>query len=248
MLHILICEDDPRHRARVEAVVNKQLETEDCEMELALSTDCPARALDYLEAHPDTNGLYFLDIDLGHGKMTGIELGAKIREINPTATIVFITTLEESQSLVFKHKIEAMDFIVKDGSEDVEERAAECMSLAYKRYLDTKTAKHKYFKVKAGERYWNVPYEDILFFETDTEVRNRMVLYTKNDILRFYGYPSKVEKLDPMFFRCNKGFVVNVQNVRTLNTATQEIEMINGEMIPVTVRKMSELKALMGQL
>jgi len=94
----------------MESIVRKHIATEDVEMELVLSPACPADVLGYVGKHPDTNGLYFLDIGLQH-EMNGIKLATKNREIDTNATIVFVTTHEELSHLVFRYKIEALDYI-----------------------------------------------------------------------------------------------------------------------------------------
>lgn len=246
MLHVLICEDDPQQRAHMESIVRRHITTEDVDMELVLSAGCPTDVLGYLEEHPDTNGFYFLDVDLQH-EINGIELGAKIREIDTQATIVFITTHEEQQYLVFTHKIEAMDYIIKDRPEDVEKRAMECMLVAYKRYLDTKAHHRKYYQVKAGEEFWSIPYDEILFFETDPAVRHKIILHMENDQIKFRSLISEVSTIDTMFYRCHKSFVVNIENIKNVNTSAQEIEMIDGQTVPVTARKLPELLRMMGK-
>jgi len=247
MLHVLICEDDPQHREHMESIVIRHITTEDVEMELVLSAGCPTDVLDHLEEHPDTNGLYFLDVDLQHD-MSGIELATKIKEIDASAIIVFVTTHEELSYLVFRYRIEALDYIIKDRPEDVETRAAECMLAAYKRYLDTRASdsKHKYYHVKAGDQIWNIPYDEILFFETDPTVRHKMILHMENSRIKFRGFISEVAKIGPEFYRCHKSFVVNIKNIRYVDRHTEEIEMKNGNRVPITVRKIPELLRMIG--
>ena len=38
------------------------------------------------------------------------------------------------------------------------------------------------------------------------------------------------------FIRCHKSYVINTQNVRTINKKTREITLANGEVIPASVR------------
>ncbi|MCL2588088.1 MAG: LytTR family DNA-binding domain-containing protein [Oscillospiraceae bacterium] len=245
MLHVLICEDDPTHRAQMESIVHKHITTEDCEMELVLSAGGPISILDYLEAHPDTNGLYFLDVVLQYDEMNGIELAAKIREIDARATIVFVTTHEELSYLVFKYKIEAMDYIIKDRPEDMEARAIECMLLAYKRYLADKTTTRNYYQVKTGDQVLNIPYDEILFFETHPAMRNKMVLHMDDRHVEFRGHISALANIDPAFYRCHQSFVVNTKQIKCIDKGGKEIEMNNGARVPVASRKISELLKLM---
>jgi len=246
MLHVLICEDNPIHRTQIESIVHKHIAAEDCEMELVLSIACPSSMLYYLETHPDINGLYFLDVDLQHDEMNGIELAAKIRDIDPSATIVFVTTHEELSYLVFKHKVEAMDYIIKDRPADMEERAIECMLLAYKRYLESKTTIRKYYQVKTSNQVLNIPCDEILFFESHPAMRNKVVLHMDDRLVEFRGGISDLAKVDPAFYRCHQSFVVNTKQIKSLDKGGKEAEMNNGARVPVASRKISELLQLIG--
>ena len=77
MLNIIICEDDLRQREQVESIVKTYIATQQCDITLALSTANPTEVLNHMRSHPDKQKLYFLDVDLGHELLSGIELGAK---------------------------------------------------------------------------------------------------------------------------------------------------------------------------
>jgi len=246
MLHILICDDDPKQRARIEGIVRKHLISDDSALELAPSADNPSALLDYLKTHRVQSGLYFLDVDL-QSDLHGFELAAEIRKLDVSATIVFITAFSERIQEVFQYRVEAMDYISKSNSiEEIEKRVQECIQLAYARYLKGKHSNSKFFPVKAGDQTLNIPYEEILFFETSTEFRHRILLHRKVDSTEFYGKISDIEKLGPPFFRCHHSFVVNVKHVRRVDKTNREAEMSDGETIPVSVRKMTALLQYMG--
>jgi len=241
MMRIVICEDNQRERIDMEQTVNKYILTKDCDMELALSASGPIEVLDYLDEHPITSGLYFLDIDLRH-EMNGIELAAKIRKTDISATIVFITTHEELMFMVFTYKVEAMDYITKDRpAEEVKTRTVECMQLAYQRYLDGKHSKTKYFPVKVGGQILNIPHDEILLFETHPQIRKRMLLYTEKGKIDFRGIISEIEKLVPDFYRCHKSFIVNPSKIVILDKAKSKAELVNGQLVFVAAKKVSEL-------
>ena len=113
MLEIFICEDNLAQRAYLEQLIQQAIVLNDWEMMLRLSTESPLEILAYLEKHPQTQGIYFLDVDL-NTKMNGIQLGAEIRNRNPHGKIIFITAHNELLPLTFQYKVEAMDYIAKD--------------------------------------------------------------------------------------------------------------------------------------
>jgi DNA-binding LytR/AlgR family response regulator len=75
VLGVFICEDNEVQRKQVTSFIRKYLLIEELDMAIKVSTGDPEEILDYLEQHPDSRGIYFLDVDL-KCEMNGIELGA----------------------------------------------------------------------------------------------------------------------------------------------------------------------------
>ena len=246
-MHVLICEDDPGHRTHIETIVSRHIATEDVEMELILSTGNPMDVLDYLKVHPDKRGLYFLDIDLQHNEIDGMKLAIAIRKTDPFAKIVFITTHSELAYLTYQHKLRAMNFIVKERPEDVETRTIECLLAAYKRYLEEKSEQMRYFKIDANGEVWSIPHDDILFFETNSKVRHRIILHTEDSKLDFRGVLSEIEQQVPELYRCHKSYLLNISKIAYVDKMTREAVMENGERVHIAEKKMAELGRLIGE-
>jgi len=242
MMQILICEDDTRQREYMEIVVKR-----DRDVALALSTSDPAYVLEYVQAHPGEGRLYFLDIDLQHDQMNGIELGVKIREIDQMAKIVFVTTHAELAHLTFKHKISALDYIVKDNPKDMEARIHECIDVARERFLLEKQEQMKYFKVDAGGEVWSIAYDEILFFETHMNIRHRVILHTENGKIDFRGFIGEIEKIMPEFYRSHKSYLLNISKINYIDKLTKEAVMPNGKRALVAQKKMAELVRVIGE-
>ena len=247
MLRVLICEDNQTCRTFVENIVNEYIITKDCDMKLALSTGSPTEILAHLEVSQVKGGLYILDVDL-RAQINGIELGAKIREQDISATIIFITTHSELAPLVFRHKVEAMDYIIKDETdEEVKARTRECMQSAYERYLAGRSPKGKIFTIKIGDQRLNFPQEDILYFETDPSpsASKKIIIRTQTGKTEFRGALNELEKIGTEFYRCHASIVVNVNKIKCVNSTAREVEMLNGDYLPVSRRLMPGLLKLM---
>jgi len=241
MLNILICEDNTAQRTRMERIVSKYILSGDFEMSLALSIENPDTLLSYVEAHRISSGLYILDIDLQY-YINGIELAAKIRELDVSATIVFITTHSEMVHYAFKLKVEAMVYILKDNTpEEIEQRVIECIQTAYERFLNGKHAERKYFTIKIGSQHLYIPYEDILYFESSVDNRNKIVLHKVNGMLEFRGTIGSISHLELPFCKCHQSFIININHVKRLDTILREVEMADGTVIAIAKRKVSEV-------
>ena len=246
MMHIVICEDDLRQRTHIESIVVKHIATENVEIELILSSGDPTEVLAYLQAHPDKRGLFFLDIDLQHSEMDGMKLATIIRETDPYAKIVFVTTHSELAHLTYEHKLQAMDYIIKESSDDVETRTIQCVLSAYERYLTEKSELIRYFKVDANGEVWSIPHDDILFFETNSKVRHKIILHTEDSKLDFRGVLNEIEQQIPNLYRCHKSYLLNLEKIAKIDKVTREAVMVNGGRVHIAEKKMAELGRMIG--
>jgi len=241
MLHVFICEDNDVHRTKLETVINRHLLLNDFDMRLALSTSNPTDLLDHINTNTDISGLYFLDVDL-QTDINGIELAVAIRKIDISATIVFITTLSEMTHLVFKHKIEAMDYIPKDvPATEAEKRISECIQVAYQRFLDGKHSNIKHFTIKIGDQVLNTPHHDILYFESSVNQRHKLLLHTTDSILEFRGHINDVAKLGSPFVMCHQSYVINLDKIRQIDKINRLLVMSNGDTITISRRRITEI-------
>jgi len=245
MLHIFICEDDLQQRKWMEKICRDYIAVTDFDIALALSTDNPTHLLDYLEANPNTDGLYFLDIDLQH-EINGIVLASKIRGIDMYGTIVFATASAELAPITFRYKVEALDYIIKDKQEHFAEKIRECIELSNQRYNQRISAQKRHCQIKTGDEILNIPLEDIMFFESH-HISHKLILHTKNSRIEFYASLGKIAEISSDFYRCHQSFVVNVKNIKRIDKAKKEIEMVNGATILLATKKMTRLLELMNQ-
>jgi len=248
MLNIFICEDDQMQREMLERIVNRIVMEEEYDISFAVSVDSPTTLLDYLEKNTIKGALYFLDVDL-QSEMNGIELGAKIREMDLSAVIAFITTHSEMLPLVFTHKVQALDYIIKDDPKKIDQGVRECIQLAYQRYLASKSpSQSKQFVVNTGSIIWNIPYDEILYFETNLSMSHRIIMHTEDGTIDFNGTLSEVVESAPEFFTCHRSFVVNPRKIKCVQKTKSKkcIELLNGETIPVARSRISELMGILS--
>jgi len=240
MLHVFICKDDQEQRERLEEVINNYIFIEELAMKVILSTGNPQNILDYLEAHPETVGLYFLDIELQH-EMTGIMLGRKIRERDFSGKIVFITIHGELMYLTFFYQLEAMDYIVKGQDfEDIKRRVLSCIQTAYRRCLTERKSLERFFKVKIGSTTKMLSFDEIMFFTTSNKP-HKLTLHLRNSQLGFVSSMKEIEDYSHEFVRIHTSYIVNANNIDTIDRHKRELVMKNGEKCLISVRGLKEL-------
>lgn len=240
MLSIFICEDDPIQRSKIETIIRNYIMIDELDMELTLSSSNPYDLITYLETHSNVRGVYFLDVDLG-SDINGIQLGSYIREKDLDGKIIFITTHSELLVLTFTYQVEAMDYILKDDTDAIQKRIYAALKQAQKHYHIENRQEKKRIKLKIGNQVRVFPLEDVLFIET-SPMPHKLILHLTNSSLDFYGKINEIEILSPVMFRVHKSYVVNTENIKSIDKTNREIIMINGETCLLSIRQLKKLE------
>jgi len=246
MLSIFICEDDLGQKKQLEKIIENYVLIEELDMHLALSTDNPYTLLDHLQEQEMANGLYFLDIDLGH-EMNGIALAVEIKNLDPSGKIVFTTGRAELAPLTFKHKIEALDYIVKRTDlEAMKKDVLKCVQVAYDRQIATQKSSSDYFTFEDGGKISVVPLEEIMFIQT-TSLEKRLEIHLENGRTQFKGRLKEIEQRHPVFIRVHHNILANQNNIASFNRKEMIITFTNDETCSISVRKASVLKQILTE-
>jgi len=244
MLKIYICEDIKEQRDQFLKDIKDIIALEDLDMKIEISSEDPYEVLEHVKNIKET-GLYFLDINL-KTNIDGVVLAKEIRKYDPRGFIVFITTHTELTLLTFEHQVEALDYIIKDtiNMGNNKEKFHKCILNAYEKYSNSITQNKRLFNLKIGEKVMNIECDKILFFETSQKT-SKVKLHLSNGILEFHASMKDVEKqLDENFYRCHNSYIVNVENIDSINTKEQIALMKNGSECLISRRPLKGLLKL----
>lgn len=236
MLHIFVCEDDDAQRRNVVQTIHNTVMMEELDMQLVLDTADPYELLEVVKTSRNT-GIYFLDIDL-NCDMNGMKLAQQIRKFDPRCFIIFITAHSELSYMTFQYRVEAMDFVLKDNPVEAKVKIRECLLHAWERHTSQTNKVHKTYTIEIGERKISVDYQDILFFETSSNI-HKVVLHAKDRQIEFSGTMKDLENtLDDSFVRCHRSFIANRNNIKEVDTKNRIIYFVNGESCLMSTRMM----------
>ena len=239
MLNIFVCEDDSAQRKNVVQIIKNTILIEELDMRLVLDTSNPYELLETVRTSQNT-GIYFLDIDL-KCDMNGMKLAQQIRMFDPRGFIIFVTSHSELSYMTFQYRVEAMDFVLKDNPAEAKVKIRECLLNALERYTLQTNKTHKVYTIEIGERKITVDYNDILFFETSSNI-HKVILHAKDRQIEFSGSIKELEKtLDDNFVRCHRSFLVNKNNIQEVDTKNRIIYFANGETCLMSLRMMKEV-------
>lgn len=239
MMKVFICEDNRVQKEKLENIIKNIIIIENYDMNLQLSTDDPFEIINYLKSN-NTSGLYFLDVDL-HSDINGIQLAEKIRDYDPRGFIVFITTHAEMSYLTFLYKVEAMDYIIKDNYNNIQQRINECIKNAHNKYSSKLSDLQKTFSIKVADKIINVALNEIIFFETSSII-HKVILHCESRQIEFYSKMKEIEdKLPDNFFRCHNSFIINKDKIKEIDKKNRIAYMIDDEECLISTRGIKNL-------
>lgn len=182
--------------------------------------------------------LILLDIEMPN--LNGIELAKKIRKNNTKVVIAFITGYQKYISE--SYKIHPFDYLLKP----INQRIINDFFDEYFMYHIDKNIKKNLLSFNTTRGTIGIERNNIIFFEyidTSSEYLNRSTkIVTKQGIYIMKEQIGIVFKsLDNFVFsQPHRSFIVNLENIKSFNN--NEIVMINGQIIPISQRKIKILK------
>lgn len=210
------------------------------------------KALDY--------SVIFVDIQMP--EMTGLELGAIIKEMDNPPALVFVTAFENYAVQAFD--VDAVDYVLKPFSDQRVQQAVEKIKKYFSSDKKEKNAKNK----KAGSnqetierKIQRIPVEkqgktllvsekDIVYAYTDSEY---VCIKTEssNLVTRFTLKDLENRLCDHKFFRTHRCFLVNLDYVREIipffnGTYNLRVNDNENSEVPVSRTQAKKLKKILG--
>lgn len=218
-MKIFICEDENEVLKRIERVIKNYIMINDLSIEIITSSTNPLNILEELSKHGIANS-YFLDIDLGENAMTGIDLGKKIRDIDPFAKLIYITSFDNMQVRILNEMIAPLAYIIKNSS-DMDENIRKVLAKAYEQYIKSTRLNSNIGKVpiKVGLKQEFYDISELLYFEALEGHKIRLNLVNDKEIT-FFGKISNLEILHPSIYICHRSYAINLENIDKLDSET----------------------------
>lgn len=219
MLQIAVCDNEKTMVEYLKQLIQRRLADEkDYRIEIFSSGQ------ELLEEGKDFD-IFFLDIDLKD--MSGLDMARSLRQ-ESEAVIVFVTARKEYAFEAFD--VQAFQYLLKPIDEDkffkvLDMAIAECRP----------SRRSEPLVVRVNGIYRNIPRENILYVENEAR---KVVLHLKDEQISYYAKMSELEEiLGKQFFRCHRGYLVNLNAVKGYDTGN--IQLKNGETILMAKQKYS---------
>lgn len=198
---IAIVEDSPPEVEKLKEYIARYSEENKIELKV---THFESGIL-FLEKYNPVYDIILLDIGLP--EMNGMETAERLREIDKSTTIIFVTNM--AQFAVRGYEVDAFDFVVKPVSYSN-------FVLKLKRALNKLSSRgEQEVVITSGGNIYRLPSSQIKHIEISG---HNLSYYTNYGVLESYGNLKEVEsKLgSKMFVRCNSCYLVNLNYVRAV--------------------------------
>ena len=230
MMHIAICDDEKDFVAYLTSQLNQYATETDLEIKVTAYYD----GMELIEKYDTTIDLIFLDIQMR--LVNGLRAAERIRQMDEKVGIIFLTTL--TQYGLEGYKYQATNYIIKP-----------MKYVRLKAEMDQWLKKHRKDDSPAmviinDTGKYKVFLKSLRYVET---FNRNLLLHTEQDNIICYKSMKEMERelQDKGFVRCHTSYIVNLYYVKNVKVKSLEIELITGEIIPISQPKR---KAFMEQL
>lgn len=154
-------------------------------------------------------------MDIGLPKMTGMEAAARLRELDKSVTLIFVTNM--AQFAVKGYEVDAFDFVVKPVSYSN-------FALKLQRALNKLNSRRDTeVVISLSDQILRLSASRIKYIEISG---HNMVYHTTDGPIRAYGNLKDAEAAlsSPMFIRCNSCYLVNLNYVQAVRGYTAVVD------------------------
>lgn len=210
MYRISICDDKPGELEKISAIINEYISENNISAEIrAFSSG--GELLGYEDANQSAD-IYILDIIMPD--MNGVQLGKAIRQKNPDAFIVFLTTSEDYA--LESYSVKAFAYIIKPAKkENIISELADCISRISK--------PPERFIIKYASGTTAVRAEDIIYIE----YYNHQMIYrlAGGKIIESVYFREPFDSVisdyikNGSFVKSSASYLVNMKHIKSVNAS-----------------------------
>lgn len=220
-MKIAICDDSYTTQSELEELVWESFQGNKGELECDVFSSGIELIVNMEQQHLlERYQIYILDIEMDG--INGLEVAARIRQIDQAATIIFATSHKELMQEAFD--VNAFNYLVKPldhaKAKRVLEKAYNFLTLSYVS-----------FEFKIGKKNFRIRLDDIIYFEGKGR---KIILHGNGENYEFYGsIKNLIRELDShLFVQVHASFVVNMKYISV--ATNEEVILKNGEKIGIT--------------
>lgn len=231
MLHIAICDDQPKELEIISEFITEYLDAYTLESEIKEFSH-PDKLLSAIET--ESFHLYILDIVMP--MVNGLELGKEIRRLDREAQIVYATT--EPQFALQAYAASPINYLIKPINK---QQLFDTLTLAISK---ADLAEEQTFTVKTADSLRVIKLSDIACCEYQSHtvtfnLINGEVVASRTIRENFSDYIATILK-DRHFLQCHTSFAVNMRRVERF--VKDSFTLRGGKIVPIAAKQYSSVR------
>lgn len=227
MLNFIVCDDDKEITEIEKSIITKVMMKNNMEYKIHIfnSFDNSFNRIANLELE---NKIYILDIEVG--EKSGLEVASKIRDEDWYSILIIVTSHYELEDLAYKSRILILDFISK--FDLYREKIEDTVSLCVRNKLDCKK-----LRVKNKNKIEQIDCSKILYIIYDSSIRKIRVVTKTGNFETYQTLKEMLKHLRGNFEFSHRACIVNINNIKTIDSKNKIITFTNGDTTDIVSRK-----------
>jgi len=218
MINFIICDDEKEITNIVKNIITKVMFKTNIEYKTHIFNSYDKEFNNIINSNIE-NKIYILDIEVKD--QSGIEIAKKIRIKDWNSIILVLTAHFELESIAYKSKILLFDFISKFDLYDKE--IYNTINICVNKLINSDK-----LTIKSDRKLEQIDFDNILYITFNSYDR-KLKIVTKSKEYELYSSLKQIkEKLKGNFIYTHRSCIVNVANIKTLDTANRIIIFNNG--------------------
>ena len=214
MLNFVLCDDNANAIEKLSKMLNSIIISHNLKGQITFTTTNPLDLLDYVKNNP--THVLLLDIDL-KSSTTGLEIAEKIRKVDKSIYIIFVTGHFEFGMVAYKYK--TFDFLQKPLTK---ERFEETI---LRLYSDIFGDKSKYIRLDNDKTV--IKENSIRFIKKEGM---KVIFHTDTRDYETYSSFNKISDMLPYnFVRCHKSYIVNMAKITDIDMTENSISFTKND-------------------
>ena len=221
MIEFIICEDEKDFRTKYENISEQVMMNYDLEYKITSFSEYSSNWKQKI----NNNNFKIFILDLKTKQGSGLDAARYIREEldDWQSMIIIITAYPEYKYEALGKRLMLVDFVYK--LDDYENRLRNAIKISLKNF-DKRPNKLKYTYKKV---VYNIDYQKIIYIEKEQD-NKRCIIKTNDKNYYIQGNLNRVEKLlDKRFIKCNRSYIINLEQVESYNTKSNILTFKNGK-------------------
>lgn len=233
MIKFILYDDKEENLKRTSKIINKIMIDYETEYRIEKFREYNQKLERIITKDNNDAKIYFIDIEVPG--VDGMALASKIREHDWNSIIIFLTIHEEFKINALAERLMMLDYICKKN--EYEKQITETTKTAIK-VLDKNK---KILKYKFNSIIYRIPINQILYITKIPLSKKCSINTINNEKYEIAGSISEVKKLlGKEFKQSHKSCLVNVENVKLVDSCNNIIIFKNGQSIDLLSIRMKK--------